>query len=88
MSTEHGGQQSGTAHPGAVGRLGERHDLHRHRLCVRWALAALRWPEREQVSVPAGETYDEPIGGEPLHRVHECVLGVLALESEPVDPRL
>ena len=26
--------------------------------------------------------------GEPLRRVHECVFGVLALESEPVDPRL
>jgi protein phosphatase len=25
---------------------------------------------------------------EPLHRVHECVFGILALESEPVDPRL
>ena len=25
---------------------------------------------------------------EPLRRVHECVCGVLALESEPVDPRL
>jgi protein phosphatase len=25
---------------------------------------------------------------EPLHRVHECVFAVLALESEPVDPRL
>ncbi len=25
---------------------------------------------------------------EPLRRVHECVFGVLALESEPVDPRL
>jgi protein phosphatase len=25
---------------------------------------------------------------EPLWRVHECVFGVLALESEPVDPRL
>ena len=24
----------------------------------------------------------------PLRRVHECVFGVLALESEPVDPRL
>jgi protein phosphatase len=28
------------------------------------------------------------VRGEPLHRVHECVFGVLALESEPVDPRL
>ena len=25
---------------------------------------------------------------EPLRRVHECVFGVLALESEPVGPRL
>jgi hypothetical protein len=27
-------------------------------------------------------------GGEPLWRVHEAVFAVLALESEPVDPRL
>ena len=26
--------------------------------------------------------------GEPLYRVHECVFGVLAMESEPIDPRL
>jgi protein phosphatase len=25
---------------------------------------------------------------QPLRQVHECVFGVLALESEPVDPRL
>jgi polynucleotide kinase-phosphatase len=25
---------------------------------------------------------------EPLRRIHECVFGILALESEPVDPRL
>ena len=25
---------------------------------------------------------------QPLRKVHECVFGVLALESEPVDPRL
>jgi protein phosphatase len=25
---------------------------------------------------------------EPLRKVHECVFGVLALESEPLDPRL
>jgi len=24
----------------------------------------------------------------PLRKVHECVFGVLALETEPVDPRL
>lgn len=28
------------------------------------------------------------VAGEPLWRVHEAVFGVLALESEPVDPRL
>ena len=25
---------------------------------------------------------------EPLRRVHECTFAVLAMESEPVDPRL
>ena len=28
------------------------------------------------------------VRGDSLYRVHECVFGVLALESEPVDPRL
>src|SRR5437867_12794100 len=28
------------------------------------------------------------VRSEPLRRVHECVFGVLALDSEPVDPRL
>ena len=34
------------------------------------------------------EALERFVRGEPLHRVHECVFGVLALESEPVDPRL
>ncbi|MFN0026354.1 MAG: polynucleotide kinase-phosphatase [Acidimicrobiales bacterium] len=34
------------------------------------------------------EALDRFVAGEPLYRVHECVFGVLALESEPVDPRL
>ncbi len=34
------------------------------------------------------EGLDRFIRREPLRRVHECVFGVLALESEPVDPRL
>ncbi len=25
---------------------------------------------------------------EPLRKIHECVFGILALESEPLDPRL
>ncbi|WP_317040383.1 hypothetical protein [Hymenobacter coccineus] len=28
------------------------------------------------------------VAGQPLRRVHQCVFGVLALESEAVDPRL
>ena len=28
------------------------------------------------------------VKNEPLRLVHECAFGVLALESEPVDPRL
>jgi len=34
------------------------------------------------------EALERFVAGEPLHRVHECVFGVLAMESEPVDPRL
>jgi protein phosphatase len=34
------------------------------------------------------EALERFVRGEPLHRVHECVFAVLALESEPVDPRL
>jgi protein phosphatase len=34
------------------------------------------------------EALERFLRGEPLYRVHECVFAVLALESEPVDPRL
>src|SRR4029077_3718900 len=34
------------------------------------------------------EALDRAARGEPLWRVHEAVFAVLALESEPVDPRL
>lgn len=34
------------------------------------------------------EALERFVAAEPLHRVHECVFAVLALESEPVDPRL
>ncbi len=34
------------------------------------------------------EALERFVRSEPLYRVHECVFGVLALESEPVDPRL
>ena len=34
------------------------------------------------------EALERFVAREPLYRVHECVFGVLAMESEPVDPRL
>jgi len=34
------------------------------------------------------EALERFVRREPLRRVHECVFGVLALESEKVDPRL
>ncbi len=34
------------------------------------------------------ESLDRFVKHDPLYKVHECVFGVLALESEPVDPRL
>ena len=34
------------------------------------------------------EGLDRFVAGEPLYRVHECAFAVLALESDPVDPRL
>ena len=34
------------------------------------------------------EALERFVGHEPLRRVHECVFGVLAMESEPIDPRL
>ena len=34
------------------------------------------------------ESLERFVKKEPLYRMHECVFGVLALESEPVDPRL
>jgi protein phosphatase len=34
------------------------------------------------------EALERFVRRDPLRKVHECVFGVLALESEPVDPRL
>jgi protein phosphatase len=61
--------------PGNIERLKERSLSHKRSLAVReFALGV--------------EALERFVRGEPLFRVHECVFGVLALESEPVDPRL
>ncbi|MDQ3927932.1 MAG: polynucleotide kinase-phosphatase, partial [Chloroflexota bacterium] len=48
----------------------------------------------EYLRIIYGPEYTRPenlerfVRQEPLRRVHECAFGVLALESEPLDPRL
>jgi protein phosphatase len=51
--------------------------------------AASRAALREAVSVLERAVARERfVRKEPLRRVHECLFGVLALDGEPVDPRL
>jgi protein phosphatase len=61
--------------PQNMDRLKERSLGHKRSLAVREFALGVQGLERF-------------VRGEPLYRVHECVFGVLALESEPVDPRL
>ncbi|CAM5372117.1 polynucleotide kinase-phosphatase [Streptomyces abikoensis] len=61
--------------PDNLARLRARHLGHKRSLALREYALGL-------------EALDRLAEGEPLWRVHEAVFGVLALESEPVDPRL
>ncbi|MFJ6702246.1 MULTISPECIES: polynucleotide kinase-phosphatase [unclassified Streptomyces] len=61
--------------PDNLARLRNRFLNHKRSLAVREYALGL-------------EALDRLAEGEPLWRVHEAVFGVLALESEPVDPRL
>jgi protein phosphatase len=61
--------------PDNLVRLRERHLQHKRSLALREYALGL-------------ESLERYVGGEPLWRVHEAVFAVLALESEPVDPRL
>lgn len=63
------------AEPANLERLRSRGLGHKRSLAVREYALGL-------------EALDRVARGEPLWRVHECVFAVLALESEPVDPRL
>lgn len=60
------------------------HHLERLRQRTLGAKRSLAHPELA-LGIEALERF---VRQEPLRRVHECVFGVLALESEPVDPRL
>jgi protein phosphatase len=61
--------------PDNITRLRQRNLGHKRSLALREYALGL-------------EALDRVARGEPLWRVHECVFAVLALESEPVDPRL
>ena len=61
--------------PGNLVRLRSRSLGHKRSLAIREYALGL-------------EAVDRVARGEPLWRVHECVFAVLALESEPIDPRL
>ncbi|MGV9346676.1 polynucleotide kinase-phosphatase [Streptomyces spiralis] len=61
--------------PDHLDRLRQRFLNHKRSLAIREYALGL-------------EALDRLADGEPLWRVHEAVFGVLALESEPVDPRL
>ncbi len=61
--------------PSNLSRLRERTVAHKRSMALREYALGL-------------EALDRAAAGEPLWRVHEAVFAVLALESEPVDPRL
>ena len=62
-------------HPEQIQRLRNRGLGHKRSLAIREFTLGLEGLERF-------------VAKEPLRRTHECVFGVLALESEEVDPRL
>jgi protein phosphatase len=61
--------------PANLSRLRDRRLNHKRSLALREYALGL-------------EALDRLVRGEPLWRIHEAVFAVLALESEPVDPRL
>ncbi len=62
-------------HPDNLNRLRQRGLSHKRSLAMR------------EFSLGV-ESLERFVANQPLRRVHECVFGILALESEPVDPRL
>jgi protein phosphatase len=61
--------------PHNLARLRDRNVAHKRSMALREYALGL-------------EALDRQVAGEPLWRVHQAVFAVLAMESEPVDPRL
>jgi hypothetical protein len=75
----------------AVQRLGHmmRENLRSEPCCYKGRCRIPFVPFLHRTNFALGiEGLDRFVRREPLRRVHECVFGVLALESKPVDPRL
>ncbi|ORM36546.1 polynucleotide kinase-phosphatase [Williamsia sp. 1135] len=61
--------------PNTLARLKQRNLGHKRSMALREYALGL-------------EAVSRAVAGEPVWQVHQCVFGVLAMESEPVDPRL
>jgi hypothetical protein len=83
-----------------LGYLLHKHPERLHEIEQTFGKAWVFYPEASDRRCQAALVLDvDPVGlghealkrfvaREPLRRVHECVFAVLALESEPIDPRL
>ena len=75
--------------------LGLSHYMHGEVCRVKPDATAFPHRQAHSIHLRCAWTWNDPqhtgerfARGDPLYRVHECAFGVLALESEPVDPRL
>jgi hypothetical protein len=81
-----------------LGFLLHKHPDRLHEIELPFGKALLFYPEANETRCEAAlvldidkvghEALKRFVAREPLRRVHECVFAVLALESEPIDPRL
>lgn len=60
----------------------------RDEMCVRAARREARESGREAAARKSSRMTRNKSSDGPLRRVHECVFAVLALGSEPIDPRV
>jgi len=67
---------------------GPDYDIPENIARLRWRRLGTKRSLAQREFALGVEAMERFVQAEPLRRVHECIFGVLALESEPVDPRL
>ena len=67
---------------------GPDYDVPENIARLRWRKLGMKRSLAQREFALGIEGLERFVQSEPLRRIHECVFGVLALESEPVDPRL